>query len=109
MTAGVPMDMEQWSGVMLALLGRLRDRLCPDGLLLGHFKASLNLGAGFIYANTTGEDPLVRLSADLPPEAPRGILKIALIAYELDSKSVQRALEEAMSAVFEQRGLRAEF
>lgn len=106
--ASVPMDVEQWSSVMVALLARLLKKLCPGGLLLGHFKASLSLGAGFIYANTTGGDPLVRLSADLPPETPQGLLKIALIVYELDPKAVQQAFDEALATVFEQWGLRGE-
>lgn len=102
------MHVEQWSGLMRALLAGLVEELCPDGLLLGHFKASLSLGAGFIYANTTGEEPLVRLSANLPPEAQRGLLRIALIAYELDPKVVQQALNEVLSIALERWGLGAE-
>lgn len=96
------MHVGQWSSVMLALLAGLVEKLCPGGLLLGHFKASLSLGGGFIYANTTGEEPLVRFSPELPAEAQRGLLRIALTAYELDSKVVQETLDEVLSRVLEQ-------
>jgi hypothetical protein len=102
------MGVEQWSEAVVSLLAGLVRELCPHGLLLGHFKASLGLGAGFIYANTTGGSPVVRTSEGLPAHASDARLKVALIAYELDVEVVRKAFDEMLQRMLEGWELKGE-
>jgi hypothetical protein len=99
LSGGAQLSIDEWRALAESLLDSLIVELCPERVLLGHFKASLDFGSGFIYANTTGEKPLVRSSGDLPGRSDRCRLKIALIAYELDPRVVGEKLEETLARV----------